>query len=132
MYSQTVLFQFLKYVFFWYEMTIGMVISDETFSKILNETIVTTDITSMSNITLRIEACVRSSLKRGIDVSITGHSLGGGLALHLANECARASFLLFLSVTRPNRFPGVRSLTFNAPGSKYSCCTLPSVYFCDI
>ena len=92
MYAESVLFQILGKINVMYSFTFGRIVDPSTLIKILNETIrqqnSNQSIAKTSGIQDRIRKCVnQSGDKKHIDFTLTGHSLGGGLALHLANEC---------------------------------------------
>ena len=91
-YTESVLFQILEKCNVVYSFTFGRIVDPSTLIKILNETIrpqnSNQSIAKTPGIQDRIRKCVNQSVdKKHIDFTLTGHSLGGGLALHLANEC---------------------------------------------
>jgi hypothetical protein len=86
-YAESVLFQILDKTNVFFLSTFGRIVVPATFIKVLNDTI-PLDISKTPGIQNRIRKCVDQSVdKKHIDFTLTGHSLGGGLALHLANEC---------------------------------------------
>ena len=138
LYTETVLFQILSKFNIFYDYTFGHIVNASTFIGILDATIEQnkhSDINQFPKIRGGIEACIAHTVNAlRVDLTLTGHSLGGGLALHLADECAAAALNHinpFCLSVHPHaeywcRFPQIRSMTFNAPGSKYSSASKSS------